>query len=217
MPKFGTRVYYPQRARAGVMGQRNWWAATNENTWPTIHTYCRSGNARAVRDYISRGGDLERELGIKSIRMRPLHIACMHKRLKIAKLLIDAGADVNALTEVGDTPLHFAVRRHDLNMVCLLLDHGADPNGRRSELDAWIQWTSVMELAIREADLDIIRLLVERGATVDDVTIGYAAGIKRIGRSPSTTEEIMELLEELRPDAVMEYWIGQGPGWDAQV
>lgn len=54
----------------------------------------------------------------------PLHRAVGSSRLEIAKLLLECGANVNALGRAAETPLHLA---DNIPMVRLLLLHGADP------------------------------------------------------------------------------------------
>lgn len=51
---------------------------------------------------------------------------------EIARLLIDAGADVNAADHDGMTPLIMGVGAHSKSFVELLLDHGANVNARNS-------------------------------------------------------------------------------------
>ena len=50
----------------------------------------------------------------------------------VAKLLIDAGADVNAAGNDGLTPLGMGIGAHSKSFVVLLLDHGANINARNS-------------------------------------------------------------------------------------
>ncbi|HEX4793597.1 MAG TPA: ankyrin repeat domain-containing protein [Humisphaera sp.] len=50
--------------------------------------------------------------------------------LPIVKVLIDAGADVNAADALGSTPLHLAARRGHIKAVELLLEHKADVNAK---------------------------------------------------------------------------------------
>jgi hypothetical protein len=44
-----------------------------------------------------------------------------------AQILVEAGADVNAQANTGETPLHDAILISSAPIVRLLLDHGADP------------------------------------------------------------------------------------------
>jgi ankyrin repeat protein len=53
--------------------------------------------------------------------------------LEVARLLIDAGADVNLRCEHGRTALHIAAAWGHLDVVQLLLEHGADPGIRDDE------------------------------------------------------------------------------------
>lgn len=59
-----------------------------------------------------------------------LHNACLEKSspsvTEIIRLLIDSGADVNAVTHFGDTPLMNAAQSGNTDAVKLLLEHGAD-------------------------------------------------------------------------------------------
>lgn len=50
----------------------------------------------------------------------------MNGRLEIAKLLVDAHAEVNTKDDVGGTPLGYAALYGHLGVVKLLVDAGAD-------------------------------------------------------------------------------------------
>lgn len=55
-----------------------------------------------------------------------LHIAAAQKDgVQITQMLVDAGADVNALENGGATPLHCAAREGQLQIAQMLLEHGA--------------------------------------------------------------------------------------------
>lgn len=57
----------------------------------------------------------------------PLHMACTRDVIEDVRVLLAAGADVNARDTIGMTPLMRAVYSVNLEMVNLLLDAGADP------------------------------------------------------------------------------------------
>lgn len=56
----------------------------------------------------------------------PLHCAVKWGSPDCAALLISAGAEINAIDQIGDTPLHYAIAREDLPMVRLLIQNGAN-------------------------------------------------------------------------------------------
>lgn len=49
----------------------------------------------------------------------------MHE--KIVRLLVRAGADVNAVDDNGDTAMHYAAARDVLNIIVILLEANGDP------------------------------------------------------------------------------------------
>ncbi|MBK8976150.1 MAG: ankyrin repeat domain-containing protein [Planctomycetes bacterium] len=69
--------------------------------------------------------------------VRPLHSAIAAGSFRVARQLLDAGADPNASQRGGWTPLHGAAKRGDLELVDLLVKRGADvattaEDGRRA-------------------------------------------------------------------------------------
>ncbi len=57
----------------------------------------------------------------------PLHMFVTQKDVEGVKLLIEAGANINARTDIGSTPLLRAVIEGNLEIIRMLLDAGADP------------------------------------------------------------------------------------------
>jgi cytochrome c len=55
----------------------------------------------------------------------PLHVAAENGCLQCVIYLVDAGADVNALTSNGSPPIHFAKRNGHDDVVAYLHSHGA--------------------------------------------------------------------------------------------
>jgi ankyrin repeat protein len=63
----------------------------------------------------------------------PLHCACWKGNLDAARVLLDAGADVNAVNandHWGTTPLHAAAHANQREIAALLLERGADRDAR---------------------------------------------------------------------------------------
>ena len=69
-------------------------------------------------------------------RMTPLHKAAIFNRLKIAELLIENGADLNALApkygHIFVSPLHLAAEAGAADMIDLLAEYGCNMNPQRS-------------------------------------------------------------------------------------
>ncbi|KFH47758.1 Ankyrin-like protein [Hapsidospora chrysogenum ATCC 11550] len=94
----------------------------------------------------------------------PLTTALREDRRDIVRYLVDpkgGNADVNAPGE--HLPIVKALRRYhgeDTDMIELLLDHGADPNR------IYRGWNAVFQ-AVENGDMNVLRLLVEKGGGVD--------------------------------------------------
>ncbi len=122
----------------------------------------------------------------------PLHVAVATDRREVVDLLLDAGADLEAATEHGRTPLHVALEFAP-GLVDLLLARGAEPDGAAAaylgdtarlvaRLDAGQSSvhdqaeTSLLGFAALGGSVDVVQLLLERGADPDDGSLRVAAG-----------------------------------------
>jgi len=88
---------------------------------------CVVGDLPAVRRYIARGTDIDQHA---PDGFTPLGLAIFFRQPAVARLLIDAGADVDAKASntLQVAPIHAAVARSDFATLQLLLEAGADPN-----------------------------------------------------------------------------------------
>jgi uncharacterized protein len=89
-----------------------------------IHTAVVNGNVEVVKQHLAAGTDINAKdpFGGSS----PLISACLFGKTEMAKLLIDAGADLNFRNNDGSTPLHTAAFFCRPELVALLLKKGAD-------------------------------------------------------------------------------------------
>lgn len=129
----------------------------------------------------------------------PLQAALKYTQLQVADLLFESGADVNAPCGYDDgTPLHFAAWEGRVDAARWLIDHGADIERHSGK----IHENTSMGWAIISGHLEIVRLLLERGAVVPDYYIERAkAGERGELREWSCAEagvyaEMKKLLEE---------------------
>jgi ankyrin repeat protein len=89
----------------------------------------------------------------------PLHLAAKGGHHRVLRLLVDAKADVSALTSTGAAPLHFAAASGSRDAVTILLDAGADANVREPQ---WEQ-TPLM-FAAASGRTEVVKVLLARGA-----------------------------------------------------
>ncbi|EXF78816.1 hypothetical protein CFIO01_01655 [Colletotrichum fioriniae PJ7] len=93
----------------------------------------------------------------------PLAFAAAQGRADLVSLLLEHGASVNVLDEEACTPLAIAIRESHIPVVELLLEKR--PEARLDTLDDNGQ--SPLSYAAMRGDLDLVKLLSDRGALVD--------------------------------------------------
>jgi hypothetical protein len=72
-----------------------------------LYEATEAGRESQVRLLIERGADVKKPF--RRLASAPLSIACFHGYSRIAKLLIEAGADTHATNNKGETLMHFVV------------------------------------------------------------------------------------------------------------
>jgi ankyrin repeat protein len=87
-----------------------------------LHYASAKGHTEVVDLLIKHGASVRYD----QPKYTPLHFAAYHNYKDIAELVIDAGADINAVDNMGRTPLHEAAENGYGKMDELLLEHGAD-------------------------------------------------------------------------------------------
>jgi hypothetical protein len=88
------------------------------------------------------------------------------------RILVEAGGDPNVVGEAGDeTPLHWAASSDDAHVAAALIDAGADLNVSDGSIG------TPLANAVGYACWDVARLLVARGAHVDEPWQAAALGL----------------------------------------
>jgi ankyrin repeat protein len=117
-------------------------------------------NLNLVSDLIVLGANVDWQ-DEENYNWTPLHWAAGYGRVEIARMLIDAGADVNVQDEWGKTSLHWAASRGKVEIAQMLIDAGADLN-----LQTNGGWTP-LHMAAWHRRLEIVRMLIDAGARKD--------------------------------------------------
>ena len=91
----------------------------------------------------------------------PLHRAVRKADTEALRMLLEAGADVNAQGRMSDTPLHIAARVRNIAAIRVLLEAGADVNAQGDNGD------TPLHHAARNGDTEALRMLLEAGADVN--------------------------------------------------
>ena len=147
----------------------------------------------------------------------PLTPACINGNAEMIKLFLDAGADANTVSSGGDTALILASKTGKVAAVNVLLAHGAEVNTSAGEtgqtalmwaaaegnvevagalLDARADLNTRLDVgftpflfAVREARLDMVRMLLKRGADANEMI--ETTRIPRGGRPRNGTTALM--------------------------
>ena len=116
-----------------------------KNGYPALHMAIKMNYPKAVELLLGAKCDVEIKNKSRSTGWKggsPLLCASFWGHEDIAKMLIDAGANVNATAQRSVTPLHEAVRMGNFGIAKLLLDHGADKNAKDYEGKTPIEWVT---------------------------------------------------------------------------
>lgn len=101
--------------------------------------------------------------------------ACSNGDLNRVKELLEAGSNIHSVTALGKTALHLACesKRSSTELVKFLINHGLDINGNfkthlKIEKFCW----SPLMIACVHRNVDIARVLIEKGAMIDEKDAG---------------------------------------------
>ncbi|XP_014908865.1 B-cell lymphoma 3 protein homolog [Poecilia latipinna] len=91
--------------------------------------------------------------------LSPLHLAVLQGHRNLAKMLLDAGADINAMDiKSGQSPLMHAVESNNADMVHFLIENGCDVNSQS------YSGNTALHIACGRGQVDTVRLLLKSGA-----------------------------------------------------
>eukprot|EP01132_Coremiostelium_polycephalum_P004808 gene4808-5994_t len=132
---------------------------TPENSLPKLSEAIVNGNYEQVKEMIDSGNFKLDEIDFGGLQ--PLHFTSRMGNVRMAELLLNVGADINAENNYGSTPLHEAVRRGEVDMVKFLIERKADLT--IGDIDG----NTPLHLAVRCEDGELIPILIKAGSPLD--------------------------------------------------
>jgi uncharacterized protein len=126
---------------------------------PNIFEAAATGRVARVKDLLKQNPELVHAFSADGWTALHLNFG----NLEIAKLLLDSGADINAVSKnkLTATPLQGSVVMKNLELAKLLLDRGAHVSPRGEE------GTTPLHESAGNGQPDFVNLLLERGADVN--------------------------------------------------
>lgn len=132
------------------------------NGWQLAHFAAMWCNEEMMEELIESGDDIN---ATAKDGTTPLYVAVTKGRSNIAKLLIDAGADINIPAEDWKwKPIQKAANRGHYEICKMLIEKGADINEKT------ITGKNALHIAIQQGHTKIVKLLVESGADLTEKT-----------------------------------------------
>ncbi|KAK0649333.1 hypothetical protein B0T16DRAFT_409853 [Cercophora newfieldiana] len=161
------------------------WAESTKNGWAPLLWACEHDDPETVQLLLQSGANPSLE---NAVGPTPLTTAIQRGHIDVVRVLLAAGADVNARGgNSGRFPLHSAASSVDAaDMVGLLLAHGAEVNAVTGA------GSTALHLAVRRGtNLSVVQQLLEKGA---DVMIKNNKGLLAFEESQSAIPAILDLV-----------------------
>lgn len=134
-------------------------AALDRNGQTAIHLCCEYDQRDCLSVVLLRSS-ASSCLEIRNYEgLTPLHLAVLRGHKDLARMLLDAGADINAMDiKSGQSPLMHAVESNNADMVRFLIESGCDVNSQS------YSGNTALHGACGRGQVDTVRMLLKSGA-----------------------------------------------------
>lgn len=167
-----------------------------------LHFASFHGDSSIVQDLLNQGVDVNKyeywhrstDSGkIYDLPFTALEAAASGAHRYIVKLLLMHGANPCIGQAVWGTPLVIAARKHDSELARTLLDCGADVNQRSVYSYSSGQTMTALQRACCEGDLEMVTLLLNRGADVNAPSGHYGPALvaATISENPLLVDQLL--------------------------
>ena len=197
-----------------------------QSTSPVADAAMR-GDKDAVRNLLKQGADVN---GAQGDGMSALHWAAERGDAELADILVFAGANIAAVTRIGQyTPLHLAAKSGSAPVATALLKAGADVNVKSTT-----SGTTALHLAAASGSAAVVNILADAKADLNateneagQTPLIFAAGLNRVdaitallarGADAGVTTKVIDIPKfsaldraaSERERAVIEGFVGKG-------
>ncbi|XP_034467329.1 B-cell lymphoma 3 protein homolog isoform X1 [Hippoglossus hippoglossus] len=133
--------------------------ALDRNGQTALHLCCEYNQRECLSVVLSRSSS-PMCLEIRNYEgLSPLHVAVLQGHKDLARMLLDAGSDINAMDiKSGQSPLMHAVENNNADMVHFLIENGCDVNSQS------YSGNTALHGACGRGQVDTVRLLLKSGA-----------------------------------------------------
>uniref|UniRef100_A0A8C2WTY9 Uncharacterized protein n=2 Tax=Cyclopterus lumpus TaxID=8103 RepID=A0A8C2WTY9_CYCLU len=134
-------------------------AALDRNGQTALHLCCEY-DQRDCLSFVLSHSQSSMCLEIRNYEgLSPLHLTVLRGQKDLARMLLDAGADINAMDiKSGQSPLMHAVESNKADMVNFLIERGCDVNSQS------YSGNTALHSACGRGQVDTVRLLLKSGA-----------------------------------------------------
>ena len=147
--------------------------ARRDDTLTALALACWNNHAEVVLELIQNDADISFEYAVQMGQGRvgkqtALILAAHRGNLEVSKILVDAGSDLNAESEVGYTPLMASmVNGASKTLAEFLLSCGADPDPKIANFSLMTRAATPLILATINGWADIVSQLISLGVDVN--------------------------------------------------
>jgi len=169
---------------------------TDEYGYTGLHMASENGHLEVVKLLVAEKAGLDKL--IFESYLTPLHLALSKGRDDVAKALIEAGADLNIVSQIGicGPPLHYAIVKERTDLVKLLLSKGADVN-TVEEMNGY----SPLYLAATLNQIETMKELIKAGA--DSNLVDYEEKSALHYAAPNGLGDVVKLLADNKADVTL--------------